>query len=402
MSRKLWVAYKTPARTFGPTRVSIDGCEYVDDFLKEIKKESQLPIPQNTPITIFQSDGSTEIDVGASPADYLDGNSRQNPLFISVNVEENSQIGNSSENPLIVKTIHGEIVVNPGYVWKVSGIIKNSLSVKGVRSRMYRNADIRLGYYEKDQSAFYYDESGENLIINVLFETKGKALQFESHVLSETITLNSPMNSLKIKTEVTCGPYQLGGRIFTMHYIPEDFESPQETPSILTQTFSIYDESRDEFKYQRIEKLSVFGGKGKAESCHLMSASHCKTFDKTYGEYDKDPNNRLAMSRDLHGWFDGLNSITPLFYLKVVSVSDAHVVEGRYKVELEVVAMDQESANMIFWRLIEGSFATDNPLVMRTFVHVTNPKVFISCLEWKEKKIVKEWDKYLSMESAIP
>ena len=29
---KLWVEYQTPAKTFGPTRVSIEGCEYVDDF----------------------------------------------------------------------------------------------------------------------------------------------------------------------------------------------------------------------------------------------------------------------------------------------------------------------------------------------------------------------------------
>jgi S-formylglutathione hydrolase FrmB len=31
-SQKLWVQYVTPARTFGPTRVSIDGCEDVADF----------------------------------------------------------------------------------------------------------------------------------------------------------------------------------------------------------------------------------------------------------------------------------------------------------------------------------------------------------------------------------
>ena len=32
MSEKLWVAHQTPERTFGPTRVSIEGCEYVDEF----------------------------------------------------------------------------------------------------------------------------------------------------------------------------------------------------------------------------------------------------------------------------------------------------------------------------------------------------------------------------------
>ena len=32
MSQKLWVAHATPAKTFGPTRVSIEGCSDVDDF----------------------------------------------------------------------------------------------------------------------------------------------------------------------------------------------------------------------------------------------------------------------------------------------------------------------------------------------------------------------------------
>ena len=32
MFQKLWVLHITTAKTFGPTKVSIDGCEYVDDF----------------------------------------------------------------------------------------------------------------------------------------------------------------------------------------------------------------------------------------------------------------------------------------------------------------------------------------------------------------------------------
>ena len=136
------------------------------------------------------------------------------------------------------------------------------------------------------------------------------------------------------------------------------------------------------------------------KSCHLMSASHCNSFAQTYGQYDKDPNNKLAMSRDLHGWFDQLNSLTRVFYLKIVSITDAPVVEGRYKVVLAVVALNQESANMIFCGLIEGSSSTDNPLLLHTFVHVTKPKVFKYCLEWKEKQIRKDWEQYFSTESG--
>jgi hypothetical protein len=108
------------------------------------------------------------------------------------------------------------------------------------------------------------------------------------------------------------------------------------------------------------------------------------------------------MSRDLHGWFDHLNTEIPLFYLKVVSVSESVIVEGRYRVEIAVVALNQESADMIFCRLIEGSTQTNDPLVMNTSVHVTNPTIFQKCLEWKEKENKKKWADYYSMDSAVP
>ena len=82
MSQKLWVQHQMDGRTYGPTRVTIDGCEYVDDFLKEIKKESQLAIPKDTAITLYNADENTEIDVGDSPADLVAGNSRKNALIV--------------------------------------------------------------------------------------------------------------------------------------------------------------------------------------------------------------------------------------------------------------------------------------------------------------------------------
>ena len=61
MSEKLWVAHQTTAKTFGPSRVSIDGCEYVDDFLNTLYQRRLLSIPSKTPITLYQPDGNTEI-----------------------------------------------------------------------------------------------------------------------------------------------------------------------------------------------------------------------------------------------------------------------------------------------------------------------------------------------------
>ncbi len=97
-----------------------------------------------------------------------------------------------------------------------------------------------------------------------------------------------------------------------------------------------------------------------------------------------------------------MTTMTPLFCLTIVSISEIPVQWERYRVELAVEALDAQSANMIFQRLIEGSTSTENPLVMRTFVHVTNPKVFKQCLEWKEKQIRAKWNEYFSMEPAVP
>jgi hypothetical protein len=141
---------------------------------------------------------------------------------------------------------------------------------------MYQNADNYLGYYESGQPAFFYGESGTTLIINVLFKTEENALRFDSHLRNESITVKSPMNSLTIKSVVSeTSTAPLGERIYYKDYIPTESESPQDTQSVITIQFSTFEETSDEFKYQRIEKLSIFGSTGKAESCHLMSSFHC-------------------------------------------------------------------------------------------------------------------------------
>ena len=85
MSQKLWVAHATTAKTFGPTRVSIDGCQYVDDFLNTLYQRPLLSIPSKTPITLYQSDGTTEI----KPTDTI---------------QSLGNMGKDADAPLVVKT----------------------------------------------------------------------------------------------------------------------------------------------------------------------------------------------------------------------------------------------------------------------------------------------------------
>ncbi|GLD96542.1 hypothetical protein PINS_up005225 [Pythium insidiosum] len=145
-------------------------------------------------------------------------------------------------------------------------------------------------------------------------------------------------------------------------------------------TTSIIDVMTDEFRYQRIEAEECFGSIGKAESCHLISAAHCREYE-AYKMYDGDPNNRLALSRDLRGFYDGLNVAVPVMNIFFESVSPAPVIDDRYEVKLVVRALDFECGQRISSRLKEGSIISADGMEMRTSVFVKEPKVFRKCLE---------------------
>ncbi len=91
MSQKLWVQHHTTTKTFGPSRVSIDGCEYVYDFLKEIKKEysNTLGSFDTSQLTLYKSDGTTEI----KPTDTI---------------KSLGNMGKDADAPLVVKTAVGK------------------------------------------------------------------------------------------------------------------------------------------------------------------------------------------------------------------------------------------------------------------------------------------------------
>ncbi|KAJ3335733.1 hypothetical protein HDU91_002051 [Kappamyces sp. JEL0680] len=132
-----------------------------------------------------------------------------------------------------------------------------------------------------------------------------------------------------------------------------------------------------------------------------MSKEHCLKHE-SYLKYNNDRSNRIALSQQLHGYYDAKSAALPLFNLKFIDASETAEYDGRYRVNLEIQAYNHESTSFVFHRLKEGSTATDDPLVMKTFVHVLNPNVFKLCMEWKYKNINKIWKEYDSMDSAVP
>ncbi|KAH9173630.1 hypothetical protein AeNC1_017713, partial [Aphanomyces euteiches] len=123
-----------------------------------------------------------------------------------------------------------------------------------------------------------------------------------------------------------------------MHYVPQESESPQDTISSisLTSSVTVVDPSTEEFCYQRIEDDRYFLPYGKAESCHLISRKESRDHKREFAKYDRDPNNRLALSREMHGYYDGLSYEVPIVNMIPGSIEEKPSIDKRYKVEIFV------------------------------------------------------------------
>ena len=175
-------------------------------------------------------------------------------------------------------------------------------------------------------------------------------------------------------------------RIYYHQYNPTDTVDSMSSIS----SISLFDRPTDEFKYQRIEADWLFGQFGKAESSHLMSHEHCQTHE-SYLEFDKDLSNRLALSRDMHGFYDALSTVLPVINIRPGFISDSPEIEGRYKVELLVEAINATYAQAVRNRLKDGSTVTDT----------LNPSIFEQCISWKAEQIDKTWSDYFSGIPAV-
>ncbi|KAE8879873.1 hypothetical protein PF005_g18924 [Phytophthora fragariae] len=322
-----------------------------------------------------------DLKVFANGAAY---DAKQKPLKSSASLVD---LGKDEDNALIVVMPTKE---QQSGLWLANGTVANARSTKGVCCRLYRLADLNLGYYDPSlrsngtDSAIWYEDT--TLQIRILFQAEENALYFQSQLLSEPVTVGSSLNGQTIAAnvvQVSREPTPLC-RIFFMHYVAQGSDSPQQTMASHSTTTSIIDLMTDEFRYQRIEAEVCFGSLGKAESCHLIAAEHCHEYP-TYHEYDHDPNNRLALSQDMHGFYDGLNVDVPVMNIFFESMSSAPVIEDRYEVKLIVRALDPEYGQRIASRLKEGSTVSADRMEMKMSVFVKNPKVFRKCLEWKSK-----------------
>ncbi|CAI5718891.1 unnamed protein product [Peronospora destructor] len=287
-------------------------------------------------------------------------------------------------------------------LWLVSGFIENALDTKGIRCFLYRLASSRLGCYDPARRigdkdvAFWYEDN--RLCIHVLFKTEKAARKFGNDLNAGPHTLGSPLSGQAITcqlTRVEAVSTELQ-RIKCTDYDPHESDSPQNTLSSvsLSTSRSLLDPLRDEFFCMRIKHKWLFIPYGKVESCHLLSKKQCNDNKRQVGHYDRDPNNRLALSRGMHRFYYGLSLDIPIVNTLAVSVEKTPSFGSRYKVEVLVKVFDADCISRVFYRLKDGSTKTDDPLVMKTFVYVEDPNTFCYCMKWKHDYNEKLWKSF--------
>ncbi|KAL3664767.1 hypothetical protein V7S43_019067 [Phytophthora oleae] len=330
--------------------VDIDTNKSVDHLKKAIKAEKPNKIKCDADeLQLFLAkkddvwlDGAGAAAVALDEHGHPQGFVQMDPLLWIKNVKyfgDNFQPGEGEIHVLVVVPEQAQPHTK---LWLVSGSIENVLNTKGIRCRVYRLAGLRLGCYDparrtQDKDvAFWYED--KTLCIHILFKTEEAAWLFENDLREGPLTLGSPFYGQTVITRVTqvkVVSTELQRVLYT-DYDPQESDSPQNSMSSISLTTSVsnLDSSTDEFRYQRIEHEKFFLPYGKAESCHLVSRKQSRDHKREFAKYDRDPNNRLALSREMHGYYDGLSVEVPIVNMLPGSVEENRSIGNRHKVNV--------------------------------------------------------------------
>ncbi|KAJ1561478.1 hypothetical protein HK096_004578 [Nowakowskiella sp. JEL0078] len=277
----------------------------------------------------------------------------------------------------------------------------------GVRSRVFHFAMNSYGYYNVDQTnSIYYHVIDEVLMLNILFETKDQALMFRNYILSylepygyETSPISAKIIDWGIQ-HLTHKFVDAQLQILSTHYKPQDSDSIQTSPSQMNHSdTTIIGLGSDLIRFQSLEDLRWFGGLS-GESCHLIGSSFCSGRLK---KYDRSENNRLALTRDFHGFFDGLGGKSiPRLRISVYSFETTRNNEGRFPVTLKIEFKDIDIQLVLARKLKEGSVEIDgNPLLRSATVFVKDYAEFSFCINWKFEQVTEIWAAEDDMTAAI-
>ena len=288
---------------------------------------------------------------------------------------------------------------------------------KGVRGAIYRYAEEHKARYSLEHSkSIYYADDSNNLEISLLFRELAEADSFAVFLghwhFNNPIAVKSGDVSVQEGQKVVYVVESDLRKVLLVHYNASDNESPVASLEELVPSSeshaSAFSLTSPVAKLQSIEHPELFSTL-RPIKCHIKSKSDCRK-----GDSDSDNNlidnesNLLALSRDLHDYFDGMMTIDgeagisdiPMIAIKPPEEHDDFRDEmcgepplKRKRVELVVECRNEEVGVIVEKRLKMGTeklSATE----YKTHIHVADASITCACLDWKYKKTCETWNFY--------
>jgi serine/threonine protein kinase len=181
-SQNLWVQHQTFIDL-----VSTEGCSFIAQFLKEIKKEFEIPGPASQ-LTLYKPDGETEIDIGDSTSLFVAENSRANPLIVKTTIQHTSLIDKLKQLGITFTTKDVSYIINndmsrlsilmspnvtkdvaQAIIFSAKSKIKSSTQRQiGEKHLFFLGGSLNVGQGQTKSSLYYvFSESGGVLVAKV-------------------------------------------------------------------------------------------------------------------------------------------------------------------------------------------------------------------------------------------
>lgn len=286
-----------------------------------------------------------------------------------------------------------------GYV--LSFTVREALRTIGCRGTIFiLGSELNARYVADVDHSLSYE--GETLMVKLGFDTfKEARAAWQTLERTHGRPSQSPLSgrlwldSLEIAIQ-DCPRGNLGSAFAVRDYTPETSESPDWAMSEHSWSLSettVLDGTSDLVRYQRIgggRMSQIFA----FEKCHLIPNAQCR--DVEFTKYQRNPNNFLAMIRQLHQAFDGIetdNNI-PILLIELVSIGATIEIPSapdRTEVFVRGHFLNKGDLDTMM------NFFEDGTTVDRgrgTFLHtvkVLDPKVFAFCLQWKARQTLERW-----------
>lgn len=242
------------------------------------------------------------------------------------------------------------------------GILKFSKLRSGCRFSVFQLSENCHGKIREGVSndGIRYQDRSDHLIFQLVFKEEYQVEEFMTSVRKipqnyRKRKLSESSNVVPAELEVELEPIQkITNDLNLVLLTTEDYQrvagESNESPEISMFSRSQFSgvELSDEVRLRLLERESFLYCK-KPEKCHLISQSKYK--DDKY-----NPNNIIFMRRDLHEYFDGINSTEgiPLFYLEYVSHDSTPlqgIVDGKpcpvYETTVKAVFKSEEAMSVI-------------------------------------------------------